>query len=166
MVLRPCRPPSSWGSDAAVPPPGSWAAEDFETVLGLISQAADDDARLRRATTDQLLSLLETLDGMPEPGPRFAYVPVGALGRLYAAEGTSRTAGRTPPKSDQEAVAAELRLNPLLTVDDLKRLRRLYAAANHPDRVPPAQREQATRRMTIANMLIDQALAERHGRAR
>ena len=52
----------------------------------------------------------------------------------------------------------ELHLTPSLTAADLKRLRRRFAKANHPDRVAPAVREQATRRMTIANSLIDEAL--------
>jgi hypothetical protein len=63
-----------------------------------------------------------------------------------------------PPKSDQETVAEELHLTPGLTADDLKHLRRKFAKSNHPDRVDASAREQATRRMTIANVLIDEAL--------
>ena len=52
----------------------------------------------------------------------------------------------------------ELHITPNLTSTDLKLIRRRFAKANHPDRVAPAVRDQATRRMTIANSLIDEAL--------
>jgi len=60
-------------------------------------------------------------------------------------------------------VAEELALDPGLSVDDLQRIRRKFALDNHPDRVAPWLREEATRRMTMANMLIDQALKRRAG---
>jgi hypothetical protein len=41
---------------------------------------------------------------------------------------------------------------------DLERLRRRFAKANHPDRVAPAYREVANRRMAIFNRMIDEAL--------
>lgn len=68
-----------------------------------------------------------------------------------------------PPKSDQATVVEELHLTPGLTVDDLKHLRRRFAKTNHPDRVDATAREQATRRMTIANVLIDEALRSKRG---
>ena len=60
--------------------------------------------------------------------------------------------------SEADSVAEELRLRPRLTAKDLHRVRRQFARGNHPDRVPPPLRERATRRMVIANTLIDQAL--------
>jgi hypothetical protein len=60
----------------------------------------------------------------------------------------------------------ELHLTPSLSADDLKHLRRRFAKANHPDRVAATAREQATRRMTIANVLIDEALRGKKARAR
>jgi hypothetical protein len=42
-----------------------------------------------------------------------------------------------------------------MSFSDLSRLRRQFALANHPDRASMAEREDATRRMMVANMLID-----------
>ena len=42
---------------------------------------------------------------------------------------------------------------------DLPRMRRLFALHNHPDRVAPHLRENAEKRMQIANSLIDEALS-------
>lgn len=64
-------------------------------------------------------------------------------------------------RSEGEAVHDELRLTSDLTADDLNRIRREFALQNHPDRVTPARRELATRRMTIANALIDEALKQK-----
>jgi len=48
-----------------------------------------------------------------------------------------------------------------MTLSDLNRLRRNYALANHPDRAGSADRENATRRMMVANMLIDREVNRR-----
>ena len=91
-----------------------------------------------------------------------SYISAGLASRLYAdaRQTRSREMRRPPvaPLSEQEQVLAELHLTPSLTSHDLKLIRRKFAMANHPDRVAPQIREQATRRMTIANMLIDEAL--------
>lgn len=76
--------------------------------------------------------------------------------------------GETPPprkrkSSDPQAVAAELRISSSMTFEELGRLRREFARANHPDRADAGEREHATRRMMIANMLIDRELERRHG---
>ncbi len=62
---------------------------------------------------------------------------------------------------EQDAIAEELGLNENLSASDLKKLRRDFARANHPDRLAPSQREIATHRMTIANMLIDRELQQK-----
>ena len=66
--------------------------------------------------------------------------------------------GRT---ADPLSVAAELRITAQMTLSDLNRLRRNYALANHPDRAGSADRENATRRMMVANMLIDREVNRR-----
>ena len=43
---------------------------------------------------------------------------------------------------------------------DLKRIRRDFAKRNHPDRFGPANRNNAERRMSIANMLIDELMRQ------
>jgi hypothetical protein len=60
-----------------------------------------------------------------------------------------------PPKNEDEAIARELGLGADLAVVELRRIRREFAKKNHPDRIEPALRVNAARRMTIANMLID-----------
>jgi hypothetical protein len=59
------------------------------------------------------------------------------------------------------AIADELGITAQMTCDDLNRLRRKFALANHPDRSNSEEREIATRRMMIANMLIDRELKRR-----
>jgi len=59
--------------------------------------------------------------------------------------------------SDTE-IAEDLALKPQDTPEKLMARRRAFAKLNHPDRVHPDFRPQATRRMTVANMLVDQAL--------
>jgi hypothetical protein len=87
-----------------------------------------------------------------------------ALARLYAEEGAH--AATSPALAcDREAIAGELGLTPALGARDLERIRREFALANHPDRAAPAARDLATRRMTIANTLIDQALQDRKRQA-
>ncbi len=57
-------------------------------------------------------------------------------------------------------VAEDLALADCRTQHDLRERRRLFAFVNHPDRVAADYQDQATRRMTIANQLIDAALAK------
>jgi hypothetical protein len=59
---------------------------------------------------------------------------------------------------DPAALAAELGLRDGMARAELQRLRRRFALGNHPDRLGAAQRQIASRRMTIANSLIDAAL--------
>jgi hypothetical protein len=108
-----------------------------------------------------------------------SYISTGLLARLYA-DSTPRTSPETepelehepelppppaPPKSEHEAVVDELHLTPRLSCEDLARIRREYAKLHHPDRVLPPDREEATRLMTIANSLIDEALRSKRGRS-
>ena len=64
--------------------------------------------------------------------------------------------------SDPQAIAAELRITAGMTFSDLNRLRRKFALANHPDRAGLAEQEHATRRMMVANMLIDREVKRRN----
>jgi hypothetical protein len=63
--------------------------------------------------------------------------------------------------ADARSVADELHITAQMTLSDLNRLRREFALTNHPDRVPSAERENATRRMMVANMLIDGEMKRR-----
>ena len=57
-----------------------------------------------------------------------------------------------------EEVAEDLALNGKESVGDLLARRRSFARDNHPDRAPEDQRVNATLRMKIANMLIDETI--------
>lgn len=82
-----------------------------------------------------------------------------AMSRIYADE--EFLAPTLPQACEPDTLARELGLAENLTTRDIERIRRSFALANHPDRVSADQRDLATRRMTVANMLIDKALAER-----
>jgi hypothetical protein len=56
-----------------------------------------------------------------------------------------------------EQIAAELSISSRDTPHSLSEKRRAFAKANHPDGVAPPFRENATTRMKIANLLIDEA---------
>jgi hypothetical protein len=87
-----------------------------------------------------------------------------ALSRIYADE--ESPAQSLPEDCEPDALARELGLAEDLTTREVERIRRSFALANHPDRVSADQRDLATRRMTVANMLIDKALAERRRESR
>lgn len=88
------------------------------------------------------------------------------LGGLYVDElvyDPSTSADQPPPNTStsQRDIAEELAIGPRTTVAELYRLRRAFALHNHPDRLAPHYREAATRRMMIANRMIDDAIAAR-----
>jgi hypothetical protein len=64
---------------------------------------------------------------------------------------------------DPEAIARELSLDRLSSEEDLNRARRRFMWRNHPDRLPESQRALADRRVAVANMLIDRAVAKLDG---
>jgi len=64
---------------------------------------------------------------------------------------------QTLPSTDPLDIAAELGLTGRESATDLDRIRREFAFANHPDRVPADMRECAMQRMQFANTTIDQA---------
>jgi hypothetical protein len=78
----------------------------------------------------------------------------------------TQAAPQGAPRSVEEAVALELQLSDDLEPSELERRRRTFAYRNHPDRVGPAHQDWALRRMTIANVLVDQALKTARSRAR
>jgi hypothetical protein len=88
------------------------------------------------------------------------------LGGLYVDElvyDPSTAADLPPPKTSTEPrdIAAELGITRATTAPELYRLRRTFALGNHPDRLAPHYRDSATRRMMIANRMIDDAIAAR-----
>jgi hypothetical protein len=116
----------------------------------------------------EILPILEELHRAPPVPPQF-------LARYYEPEAppadpASRTESANEadvPAADDVSLTADLNLvasHLKLTGNEgeaeLTWLRRNFAAAHHPDRVLPEQREMAMRRMANTNRLIDRALAE------
>jgi hypothetical protein len=149
--------------------------EEFREILEMFHRARSGE------TADPFTSALEDLEGdnartfenqlrdaldqIPELQAHRSYIPAEILTRIYADAGSPRIQQPNTPKTEHDTVADELQLISDLSVDDLNRIRREYALANHPDLVAPAKRDQATRRMTIANMLIDQAIRQKQSGA-
>ena len=136
------------------------------------AQRDEEEAESARPASGPPMSseFLRVIDHMA--GKVRSYVSTHLLSRLYA-ENAVRSAPANdpqppspppPPKSDHDTVMEELHLTSGLTATDLVRLRRRYAKSNHPDMVPSPAREAATRRMTIANCIIDEALRRKKPR--
>lgn len=90
---------------------------------------------------------------------------VAATDWMYVDADTPASMPQGTLPSVEEAVARELQLSDTLEPTELERIRRRFAYRHHPDRVGPAHRDGAQLRMTIANVLIDQALAAARARA-
>jgi hypothetical protein len=145
--------------------PGHWHRQDFETILERLYEAAGEDGEpdpvLPAPHSQQLFR--SRLESVAEVLPDGGYVAPCLLNRMYGRD-ASGAAGLSGAVSEIERVAAELGITSDLGIEDLHRLRRRFARLCHPDRVPPPQRRQATLRMSIANMLIDEALRARLSR--
>ena len=107
----------------------------------------------------------QVLFGMQESWKEAAEASAADLAQLYEADARSAAPAPRRPGSDLEMVADELGLTSDLTLEELNRIRRDFALANHPDRVAPALGAHATRRMTAANTLIDQALKRKRNQS-
>jgi hypothetical protein len=102
----------------------------------------------------------------PYPAADVAPVsPAAATAQMYDLD-IAGTVAKATPRSIEEAVTQELQLSDDLEPADLERIRRTFAYRNHPDRVGSAHKMHALRRMTLANVLIDQALKRARERAR
>jgi hypothetical protein len=135
---------------------------------------------MRRGNFTELLDALERAG--PGGGPATGATPARQR-RAFIVESSANSAERAPPQAGgfaglylnealladdvdalvavQAWVADKLQLHAAMTAADLNRLRRTFGLAHHPDRVGALERDEACRRMMIANMLIDQALARR-----
>jgi hypothetical protein len=97
------------------------------------------------------------LDCLMEQAEQAAHPTHDTLAGLYE-KVSSHLPPYTADASHYAEVAEELGLRPGLASQELTRMRRAFALANHPDRFGPEHHDQATRRMAIANILIDRAL--------
>lgn len=105
-----------------------------------------------------------------QPQHEPAYVSSNTLSQIYGSTaenfGPAKQKAREstvapPPSIELKDVARELKLRMWHSADQIVAIRRRFAKQNHPDRVIPSHREAATTRMSIANMLVDEALRTR-----
>jgi hypothetical protein len=106
------------------------------------------------------LAWYERADAAEPPAPEATVQSVYGDGDAAAA---GQKASQRPL---EEAVALELQLDDTLEPAELERARRRFALRNHPDRAGPLYRDEALRRMTVANVLVDQALKAARARSR
>jgi hypothetical protein len=142
--------------------------------------------RAKRSTSDRFTRLLEAIDRVEAgdcdanetPQPILHHVhfrcvpplerpemPMAGVAQLSdtlawigADEDPPAALLKRPLSSDPESVRAELGLGAYSTRAEIQRVRREFAVKNHPDLLDASQQDIATRRMTIANMLLDEAL--------
>ncbi len=140
---------------------------NFRTILEMLGPdgRSEDESTKPPAAGERLRSsradaFKDKLGRIPDDRRATSYVPLERLARLYSEARTPEKPPDIAPAND-DMVAAELRLSQAKTVEQLRLLRRSFAMRNHPDRVPDWLRNEATRRMCIANALIDIAMRDR-----
>ncbi len=141
----------------------SFTEPDFSEVLESAFRSAglefDDAAKAERTRASR--SAAVRLHQLSE---RDRELPISTLSvplESYLEHQGKSKPSRVGRTADPLSVADELRITAQMTLSDLNRLRREYALANHPDRAGSAEREDATRRMMVANMLIDREINRR-----
>lgn len=150
--------------------PAPSPADDFEAVLAAIGNGFPPQSEVVR-TEDRALQLRnhdflldQAVSSLMTRAAEHALSSPDFMAQFYAEAWSKPLAKPEIDPTDPDAVNAELQLRSLPTIDDLNQMRREFALANHPDRLPKCYREQATRRMMIANMLIDAEIERRHTR--
>lgn len=130
----------------------------FATVLDGLEELEDDDE-----TPDDVRVrgfnggfVADAWHHEPETDPDFAALFDGFPPDTFT--GPTETPVWLDRLSEAE-IAEDLRLDECATEQALRDRRRQFARANHPDRIAAEFHEQATRRMMIANSLVDRALA-------
>lgn len=136
---------------------------NFSDVLDDVSRAAgvDIDFEPKRARPRSVRA--SRLDKISEIAREIRMSALSSLLESYLEHHRERKVQRVRRTADPQAVAAELAITEQMTSAELARLRRRFALANHPDRVAREERDVATRRMMVANMLIDGAIKRRIG---
>ncbi len=166
---------SALGQGAAGKPSKAAAKDAEEDEEQILAGAETDSAphpthRLRRLLGSVAWRWRFRLGGTPsETAAAYAAEATEAAEPAEAlsagGRGSAEPAKAQGAQSEDEAIAQELGLRVGLAVGDLKQIRREFAKKNHPDRFAPALQMRAARRMSIANMLIDQHLKQK-GQAR
>lgn len=142
----------------------------FDAVLDRLAEEQEEDAEAPVPASVGIRGLnagfVSASVGIPLPGGESrlhdAYFDFGD-GPAKSAEPQTepefeRLEARTFSRLTPQDVAEDLKLSEARSAEALQSLRRSFARQNHPDMVGEEWREQATLRMKIANLLIDEAL--------
>ena len=139
------------------------AQRDFASMLNDLfvePSFQDEEARAPISTTLDYLSVAEELHSGRIQVTE-AMVAAQYLDAAAWLEAEAALAAPADPEAavsiDPATIARELALDAATTLADFNRVRRSFAFANHPDRVPAKLRESAMLRMQEANRLIDEA---------
>lgn len=144
----------------------------FDAVLDRLAEERENDIEDRDAASASLgirglnAGFVSASVGIPLPGGEGrlhdAYFDFGDGPGNNAEPQTEPTFERleasTFSRLTPQDVAEDLKLSEARSTEALQSLRRSFARQNHPDMVGEEWREQATLRMKIANLLIDEAL--------
>lgn len=150
----------------------------FQSVLERLKEEDDGDAEGAEASSSHRVSGLNTglafdvMEGVSASSQRVDQAYFDNLGAEAFAKPVEKAAP-PPPKPQPEPepvmpehlsrtspleVATELALSAHDTLHTLSEKRRSFAKANHPDGVAPLFRDNANKRMKLANLLIDEAV--------
>jgi len=138
---------------------------DFATVLKETEASSGQEESMIRPQINLASAVFSAGFGDSAASPRreVDLAPLFDLGEKTAGgdqpEAEHREIAMRMRNQSPEAIRRELDLRPGLKRAELQRLRRSFAASNHPDRLPPAFRAEAEQRMKTANALLDAAMA-------
>jgi hypothetical protein len=142
----------------------------FDAVLDRLAEEREDDEEAPASASVTIRGLnagfVSASVGIPLPDGESrlhdAYFDFGDGPRGSAEPQTEqnfeRIEARTFSRLTPQDVAEDMKLSEARSVEALQSLRRTFARQNHPDMVGEEWRDQATLRMKIANLLIDEAL--------
>jgi hypothetical protein len=145
---------------------------NFRNVLDMLGDGVDEGAS-QHTGAQAMNGIWRSSDQV-----QYAFDSISSENISAPLDRVSRVYGETPPQMQQDqpraanfkasskSVFEELGLRDDLSDAELRRIRRDFAVRNHPDRVPVAQRDEATKRMTLANVLIDRALKRKAAKGR
>ncbi|MGA2792004.1 MAG: hypothetical protein ABSE69_00505 [Roseiarcus sp.] len=158
----------------SIPPPDESPDAQFRQVLADVrraatrhSETARDDAASANSSPNPLANAIFPVDDNRAGATGGASHWHAALAWIEEQdEATALVEAQHAADESAEAILAELGLTESLTDEELTRLRRLYMWRNHPDRRRESQRASATRRVAIANMLVDRARSRLVGNRR
>ena len=134
---------------------------NFSDVLDDVSRSAEIDLGSGMRYERRRTVRPSRMDQVSEIARELRLSMFSTLLDSYLENQNAPKASRRLRSTDPQDIAGELSITERMTVGELNRLRRRFALANHPDRVETGERENATHRMMVANMLIDRAVKRR-----